>query len=99
MSDLQGVEPGDAAEPKKEGSPKAAFLFGASGETRTPDLLITNQLLYRLSYTSVSKFRKRYLNRTAGRCQFFFASGKRRRNEIPYAGKEKDCSFDADSLK
>ena len=28
---------------------------GASGETRTPDLLITNQLLYRLSYTSVSK--------------------------------------------
>ena len=26
---------------------------GASGVTRTPDLLITNQLLYRLSYTSV----------------------------------------------
>ena len=26
--------------------------FGASGVTRTPDLLITNQLLYRLSYTS-----------------------------------------------
>ena len=25
---------------------------GASGVTRTPDLLITNQLLYRLSYTS-----------------------------------------------
>ena len=26
---------------------------GAGGRTRTPDLLITNQLLYRLSYTSV----------------------------------------------
>ena len=29
---------------------------GASGVTRTPDLLITNQLLYRLSYTSISIF-------------------------------------------
>ena len=29
-------------------------LDGASGVTRTPDLLITNQLLYRLSYTSKS---------------------------------------------
>ena len=27
---------------------------GAGGRTRTPDLLITNQLLYRLSYTSTS---------------------------------------------
>ena len=27
---------------------------GASGVTRTPDLLITNQLLYRLSYTSIT---------------------------------------------
>ena len=26
--------------------------LGAGGRTRTPDLLITNQLLYRLSYTS-----------------------------------------------
>ena len=26
--------------------------FGAGGRIRTPDLLITNQLLYRLSYTS-----------------------------------------------
>lgn len=30
--------------------------IGASGVTRTPDLLITNQLLYRLSYTSVCLF-------------------------------------------
>ena len=28
--------------------------FGAGGRIRTPDLLITNQLLYQLSYTSVS---------------------------------------------
>ena len=27
--------------------------FGAGGRIRTPDLLITNQLLYQLSYTSV----------------------------------------------
>ncbi len=46
---------------------------GASGETRTPDLLITNQLLYRLSYTSISKrISKRYINRQAGDCQSFF---------------------------
>ena len=27
------------------------YLLGAGGRTRTPDLLITNQLLYQLSYT------------------------------------------------
>ena len=29
------------------------FFVGAGGRIRTPDLLITNQLLYRLSYTSI----------------------------------------------
>ena len=29
-------------------------LYGAGRRTRTPDLLITNQLLYRLSYTGAS---------------------------------------------
>ena len=29
--------------------------FGAGERTRTPDLLITNQLLYQLSYTSISQ--------------------------------------------
>ena len=29
------------------------MLFGAGNVTRTHDLLITNQLLYRLSYASV----------------------------------------------
>ena len=35
-------------------SPQGFFWAGAGGVTRTPDLLITNQLLYRLSYTSIS---------------------------------------------
>ena len=35
------------------------FVDGAGGRIRTPDLLITNQLLYRLSYTSI------YANKTA----------------------------------
>ena len=30
------------------------FLFGAGEMNRTPDLLITNELLYRLSYTGLS---------------------------------------------
>ena len=30
------------------------YSLGAGGRIRTPDLLITNQLLYRLSYTSES---------------------------------------------
>ena len=32
----------------------SANCGGAGGRTRTPDLLITNQLLYQLSYTSIS---------------------------------------------
>ena len=39
---------------KKHRKPKFPMLFGAGGVTRTHDLLITNQLLYRLSYTSAS---------------------------------------------
>jgi hypothetical protein len=31
------------------------FGHGAGGPTRTGDLLITNQLLYQLSYTSVKR--------------------------------------------
>ena len=40
---------------RKEKSPRSlrirGFLFGAGEMNRTPDLLITNELLYRLSYT------------------------------------------------
>ena len=32
------------------------FMFGAGEMNRTPDLLITNELLYRLSYTGVVFF-------------------------------------------
>ena len=42
--------------PKVQNSPENQRLsgeFGAGGVTCTPDLLITNQLLYRLSYTSI----------------------------------------------
>ena len=45
-ADLQSVPFGHSGIPPFE-------LDGAGGRTRTPDLLITNQLLYRLSYTSM----------------------------------------------
>ena len=35
--------------------------FGAGGRIRTPDLLITNQLLYQLSYTSKHQFQQQDL--------------------------------------
>ena len=34
--------------------PHIQYGIGAGGRIRTPDLLITNQLLYQLSYTSIS---------------------------------------------
>ena len=45
------------------GIPPYKLLLGAGGagrRTRTPDLLITNQLLYRLSYTGVSSEQQDY---------------------------------------
>ena len=42
--------------------------FGAGGRIRTPDLLITNQLLYQLSYTSSSNSRI-HVTRHIGICQ------------------------------
>ena len=47
--------------------------FGAGGRIRTPDLLITNQLLYQLSYTSSSNSRI-YLTRWQGVCQQEFSA-------------------------
>lgn len=47
-------------------------INGAGGRIRTPDLLITNQLLYRLSYTSVSRVLSNsrcYSNRESESCQ------------------------------
>ena len=51
------------------------YLIGAGGRIRTPDLLITNQLLYRLSYTSAEVFRIHsgaYYNSSRRACQPFF---------------------------
>ena len=45
-ADLQSVPFGHSGNPPY-------MKFGAGGRIRTPDLLITNQLLYQLSYTSV----------------------------------------------
>jgi hypothetical protein len=54
MVRVEGLEP-----PKLLGLNQATLpicpypRYGAVGETRTPDLMITNQLLYRLSYYSI----------------------------------------------
>ena len=44
-ADLQSVPFGHSGNPP--------YQIGAGGRIRTPDLLITNQLLYQLSYTSI----------------------------------------------
>ena len=49
------------------------YLIGAGGRIRTPDLLITNQLLYQLSYTSKCMTNSRiYLSRCFAFCQHLF---------------------------
>ena len=45
---------------------------GAGGRTRTPDLLITNQLLYQLSYTSTLMLEQ--YNTILFRCQAYFSN-------------------------
>ena len=47
------------------------YEIGAGGRIRTPDLLITNQLLYQLSYTSIS-LTLIYNNTLYSVCQHFF---------------------------
>ena len=41
--------------------PTIVGRIGAGGRTRTPDLLITNQLLYQLSYTSTLRVLNHYI--------------------------------------
>ena len=53
-ADLQSVPFGHLGTPPYSVGRKKG---GAGGRIRTPDLLITNQLLYRLSYTSTEAFR------------------------------------------
>ena len=49
-ADLQSAPFGRSGIP-----PYEIMLRGAGGRIRTPDLLITNQLLYQLSYTSTQR--------------------------------------------
>ncbi len=55
------------------------YAIGAGGRTRTPDLLITNQLLYQLSYTStlygfgfILRNQLYYYSTLPTKCQVFF---------------------------
>ena len=51
------------------GIPPYSLVRGAGRRIRTPDLLITNQLLYQLSYTSISATNKTYVSRLYSVCQ------------------------------
>jgi hypothetical protein len=50
----------------------SCYEIGAGGRIRTPDLLITNQLLYQLSYTSTTTS-EHYATTTKGICQQKYA--------------------------
>ena len=52
-TDLQSAPFGHSGIPPYE-LVRRRLTDGAGGRIRTPDLLITNQLLYQLSYTSIS---------------------------------------------
>ena len=61
------VERATARETKKERHAESvSFFFGAGNQTRTDDLLITNQLLYRLSYSSIHFYLSRSHRRQGG---------------------------------
>ena len=77
-ADLQSVPFGHLGTPPYSVGRKKG---GAGGRIRTPDLLITNQLLYRLSYTSTEAFRIHsgaYYNSTSRACQLFFKKNSKR---------------------
>ena len=63
---------------------------GAGGRIRTPDLLITNQLLYRLSYTStgaLSAHNVDYYSSRRRACQQFSEKNTKRRSDRKGRGK------------
>ena len=72
---------------KKHRKPKFSMLFGAGGVTRTHDLLITNQLLYRLSYTSAFVQMQKEKNGLGAHCAK--ASSMMLHNALDRAVKEK----------
>ena len=77
-ADLQSVPFGHS------GNPPYTYEFGAGGRIRTPDLLITNQLLYQLSYTSTTTS-ENYATIKTGLCQ-----QKSFVNPYFYKGREKE---------
>ena len=82
-ADLQSVPFGHL------GTPPYSIEGGAGGRIRTPDLLITNQLLYLLSYTSewrVFHTQLCHFNRTQMFCQAF------EENFLEMRGNEGDYS-------
>ena len=63
----------------ESGMEQASFDGGAGRRIRTPDLLITNQLLYRLSYTSVS----------AATWLLYHPTGRKVKPQIRFYGKNR----------
>ena len=61
----------------RSGIPPYKVVFGAGGRIRTPDLLITNQLLYRLSYTSTVLNNVKDYSIVFRKCQGFFEKNKK----------------------
>ena len=90
IMDGGGFEP-----PKRDATDLQSAPFGHSGTspygagdgTRTRDLLITNQLLYQLSYTSISK-RKIYYSTKSYACQHFFLFFSKKFKEAILCRKE-----------
>ena len=60
----------------ESGMEQASFDGGAGRRIRTPDLLITNQLLYRLSYTSNSNSKADY-RRSVSKSQGLFSKNEK----------------------
>ncbi len=61
-----------------------SLVFGAGEMNRTPDLLITNELLYRLSYTGTT-------HKTAF-CRASYSSPKTSESEVSHLVTAQDCS-------
>jgi hypothetical protein len=62
---------------KKKAAQRAALSNGAGEESRTPDLRITNALLYQLSYAGGKPVRCYFLHRDAFSARLIDASSQR----------------------
>ncbi len=72
-SDLQSDPFGHSGTPPKHQHTSCVLVkTGADERSRTPDRLITSQLLYQLSYVSITLFHRRRIIRKLGcRCKHF----------------------------